>query len=191
MHSSNFRQSRPPSASAPLQLRRSPFFFLSSLFFTSLLGARLTLESLVFRAQLLEVGLDGCELSSGLLQPTTRPSAFSCHARHLSARTRVSSKRREASASSASFWMHHPLPPVPIPLPHPVPCRSLMLPTHASSCVSRTTHRMWGTHTPSEHPPWEVFLHRYGCIMQCASLIHSSPSEWHGADDIFLVSFVL
>jgi hypothetical protein len=136
-----------PSATQTLTV-----LFLSSLFFTSLLGARLTLESLAFRAQLLKAGLDGCELGSGFLQPATRPSAFSRCARHLSARTCVSSKHREASASSASFSMHHPPPPVPIPLPHPTTSFTDASHPAASSCVSHTTHRVWGTHMPSEHP---------------------------------------
>ena len=56
----------------------------------------------------------------------------------------------------------------------------------ASSCVSHV-RRTAGAHISHGSTPWEVFPHRYRCRTQCVSLIPFSPSEWRGADDIFLV----
>ena len=60
-------------------------------------------------------------------------------------------------------------------------------PSRIKLCITRTMHRVGGPHTSWEDPSWEVFHLRCGCITECVSLIPFSPSEWRGADDIFLV----
>ncbi|KAI0272974.1 hypothetical protein BGY98DRAFT_144186 [Russula aff. rugulosa BPL654] len=72
-----------------------------------------------------------------------------------------------------SYALHQPPPPVPIHLPQPVPFlnpvprRSQTLPTQPHQVVYHTYDApRGGPHTSWVHPPWEVFIHRYGCTTQ-------------------------